>query len=893
MQMGLKSREPRYALSIGTALIVFGLSVCSQGLAQTCDPAFRPGFGLPGAFLPTFREYVGDLERWDPDGAGPAVPQLLVGGAFPIFSDTFVNNFVALTPSGWQPVGGGVNGRVDRVFVASDNSIIIGGTFTQVGNAPALRVARWNGSSWNNFGPGLGRFSSDSIYDIVQTPAGTFAAGEFSGIGGVSGPVNNLAVWNGSIWQGVGTSPNGPVFDLEVLSSGSIVAVGDFSSVGGTPIENIAIWNGATWSPVGTGLSVAGRGVRQLPGGDLLVWGDFTTAGGISAQRIARWSSSLGWSPIGSGFDNGSVRDVLVMPNGDFIATGSFTSAGGFPTDGIARWNGFSWLPVAGGITQGEEFGETLLLEPTGDVLVAGNFRRAGVIDALSVARWNGSVWSPITNGFAESTPGQRRTAQIASIAEIPSPAGNQFVVGGTFTSVDGRVANNVATFDGTTWNTLTTPLGTGVLSDTFSSNVVYAVTVAPSGLIYVGGYFNTAGGLSSTYSVAAWNGSTWSRLGTGLQNSGVFREEFVFGLDVAPDNILYAAGTFLNAGGVPVQRVARWNGSNWNALGVGVNNNANCVLAIANNDILFGGAFTLAGNAPALRVARWNGTTWSPVGSGFENGEVLCLTQTASGDILAGGTFTLANGVGVNRIARWNGNAWLPLGQGLSSTVRSIIELPSGEILAVGDFQAAGGAPSFYISRWNGAIWQQIGAGFSDIAQVVQQLSNGDLLVGGQFQSSGTVVSGRLARFTQSGIPTIAAQPSPQSAQAGSQAAFSSTPASGLSNVAYAWRRNGIPISSGPGGASPGGGTVFNAFGTFAGTSQGLPATLIISGIAPSDQGQYSISFTNSCGTVLSPNVSLTVTSGSACRVDFDNSGTANVQDIFLFLNEWFAGCP
>ncbi|MBY0312252.1 MAG: hypothetical protein K2W85_09290 [Phycisphaerales bacterium] len=31
----------------------------------------------------------------------------------------------------------------------------------------------------------------------------------------------------------------------------------------------------------------------------------------------------------------------------------------------------------------------------------------------------------------------------------------------------------------------------------------------------------------------------------------------------------------------------------------------------------------------------------------------------------------------------------------------------------------------------------------------------------------------------------------------------------------------------------------------------------------------------------------------GTACPADFNQSGTLDAQDIFEFLNAWFAGCP
>jgi hypothetical protein len=67
----------------------------------------------------------------------------------------------------------------------------------------------------------------------------------------------------------------------------------------------------------------------------------------------------------------------------------------------------------------------------------------------------------------------------------------------------------------------------------------------------------------------------------------------------------LYAAGTFTIAGGVAANRVARWDGSQWTALGVGTDDH---VLALATFDdgrgtaLYAGGEFTTAGGSPRAR---------------------------------------------------------------------------------------------------------------------------------------------------------------------------------------------------------------------------------------------------------------------------------------------------
>jgi hypothetical protein len=73
----------------------------------------------------------------------------------------------------------------------------------------------------------------------------------------------------------------------------------------------------------------------------------------------------------------------------------------------------------------------------------------------------------------------------------------------------------------------------------------------------------------------------------------------------------------------------------------------------LPNGDLIAGGDFTTAGGVPANRIARWNGSAWSALGSGM-NSDVYALTTLPSGDLIAGGGFTTAGGVVAPYIARW-----------------------------------------------------------------------------------------------------------------------------------------------------------------------------------------------------------------------------------------------
>jgi hypothetical protein len=83
----------------------------------------------------------------------------------------------------------------------------------------------------------------------------------------------------------------------------------------------------------------------------------------------------------------------------------------------------------------------------------------------------------------------------------------------------------------------------------------------------------------------------------------------------------LVVGGTFLTAGGQTVNRIARWDGAEWHALGAGVNGNVRCVTVKPDtNELLVGGDFTQAGGSPAFYIAKWNGSAWSALPGGGVN---------------------------------------------------------------------------------------------------------------------------------------------------------------------------------------------------------------------------------------------------------------------------------
>ena len=264
----------------------------------------------------------------------------------------------------------------------------------------------------------------------------------------------------------------------------------------------------------------------------------------------------------------------------------------------------------------------------------------------------------------------------------------------GNFTDAGGSGADNIAKWDGSTWAVLA--------SATALNNVVNqnALVVSAANLLYVGGDFTDANGNVNADRIATWNGSTWSNLSTGANDS-------VDAIAIAPDGTVYAVGNYNNIGGVALGLIAKWNGSAWSAVGSGVGANLEvfAVVVLANGNVVIGGDFTTVDGVAAQRVALWNGSAWSSLGNA--NGTVNALAVGPNGLIYAAGAFTTIGGISANRIAVYNGVSWAPLGTGFNSTVNNLLVDNRGGIYAVGVFSTAGSITTPDGSAyWNGSAW-------------------------------------------------------------------------------------------------------------------------------------------------------------------------------------------
>ena len=107
---------------------------------------------------------------------------------------------------------------------------------------------------------------------------------------------------------------------------------------------------------------------------------------------------------------------------------------------------------------------------------------------------------------------------------------------------------------------------------------------------LYAGG-----DGPDGIHGVVKWSGTSWIPVGSVIE--GVVRSLCVF--DDGSGPALYAAGFFTSADGATANRIAKWDGTRWSALGAGMNAPV-LALAVSGSDVYAGGFFTTAGGIPA-----------------------------------------------------------------------------------------------------------------------------------------------------------------------------------------------------------------------------------------------------------------------------------------------------
>jgi trimeric autotransporter adhesin len=287
------------------------------------------------------------------------------------------------------------------------------------------------------------------------------------------------------------------------------------------------------------------------------------------------------------------------------------------------------------------------------------------------------------------------------------------------------------------------------------ADNNVYSVLRHGSN-VYIGGLMSLGGDVNAT-NIARWDGTDWHAMGPGLGTPGnPLSAVFSLGTD---GTHIYAGGYFTNSGGTALtSSVTRWDGAQWQ--GFGSLRGIPIYLHFTNGILYAAGTLAVPGDTNVYGIARWDGLSWIPMGRVASGGSVINLLVEPDG-LRAVGDFSTIDGIPAESAARWNGNSWSAWGSGFTGTNVSVTGLVrhQGQIYASGLFQTAGGMAAQNMAVWNGIDWQPFSGANNEVRRL---LSDGPTLyAAGDFTTIGGVPAVRAARWNGSSWTPLGTGPS------------------------------------------------------------------------------------------------------------------------------------
>jgi trimeric autotransporter adhesin len=304
--------------------------------------------------------------------------------------------------------------------------------------------------------------------------------------------------------------------------------------------------------------------------------------------------------------------NALASSGDRLLAAGAFEAVDEKEMASVASWDGRKWRPVTGwfGVKLEHEV-EAMTVDTSGNVLVGGHSLKLGPGVRATVAVWNGWRWRALENGPAVAAKARFRSLAYGPkgrvyllfdeygdagahshlwewdgdrhwrempgaefMSELAVTADGSVYVAGRFGPPSLPEGTSLARWDGRVWQ----QVGGGLsYSNRYDPPRDIAIEVSCltvwRGDLIVGGGFRRAGAIEANL-IARWDGREWQALGEGLGPQGlthmdglrhsVYFSHYYPRLLVGGEAGLYVRGNFMQAGGVAVQGLARWDGTAW-----------------------------------------------------------------------------------------------------------------------------------------------------------------------------------------------------------------------------------------------------------------------------------------------------------------------------------------
>ena len=352
-------------------------------------------------------------------------------------------------------LGSGLSGFSKTPFVlftdTIDNVMYAGGGFKTAGGVNCYGIAKWNGQYWDSLGSGL-YFNATSfintVVDIVRFQNDIYIGGNLKIVGGK--PIYGLAKWNGNEWLEVGgnvkndtTGPtsniNGVVRTMKVFNNELYIG-GLFDSVGTIASKNVAKWNGSTWTALGKSFNIdcGNDGVSSLEvfNGEIYASGNFNCPL-PGNERISKLVDT-NWVQVGNSINGDAIIDKLYAYNSSLYVGGYFFANNGNADNSLMFTDGFNYYPTSGGVLPSNLLN---MINYQNELYVVGQIDYAGFNPINRIGKWDGSQWVSI-NLALEHNLNVVGTAGSLAIYD------GKLVIGGSFTSINGVPATNIAMVD-------------------------------------------------------------------------------------------------------------------------------------------------------------------------------------------------------------------------------------------------------------------------------------------------------------------------------------------------------------------------------------------------------------------------------------------------------------
>ena len=353
--------------------------------------------------------------------------------------------------------GTGANNSIHTTAIQSNGKIIIGGYFTSYNGTPVINIARINtdGSLDSTFNVGTIIDRYDITTFSIQGDGKIIIGGDFT-IGASSRKNVARLNMNGSVDTtfNVGTGAGNKINTSAIQSDGKVIIAGLFYTYNGTSINRIARLNtdGSLDKTFNNGQGPNG-GITKCViqnNGKIIIVGSFTTYDGINRNHIARLNidGSLDSTfKVGSG-TNDEIFSAEIQNDEKIILAGLFTSYNGVSRSNIVRLNTDgsidSTFKTGAGLQGSFTAVEAIAIQNDGKIIIGGAFTMYDGTDRSNIARLN--VDGSIDTTFNIGTGVESGQTDIETIALQDD---GKIIIGGHFTSYNGRGRNRIARING------------------------------------------------------------------------------------------------------------------------------------------------------------------------------------------------------------------------------------------------------------------------------------------------------------------------------------------------------------------------------------------------------------------------------------------------------------